>query len=435
MVETGSGDKREDVARYLKLLSYSKVREKIIDALSDRSPPIERVPIDAALNRVSAETVVAPCDVPAVSTSSMDGYVVRSVEIGKADISHPILLNVKGALYPGSRKPTSRLKGLETYYVGTGAPVPSGGDAVVRVEETRSVDGRIAVSRRIPEWKNITLQGEDIRAGTAVIKKGGIVNAADVALLITVGRSDLSVFRTPRIGILSTGDELTSFGSEEAGKKVNNYSNLIAAYLTDAGATPLPLGVARDNRDEILNEVERNIEDLDALVTIGGSSVGKQDLTPAALKLAHDNVEVFHGIRLVPVRPTGLFIIKGKPVILLPGHSVAASLSFFLVVKPIVNILSGLKFDSRTPVLRASLSERAANPRPIGCLFLAKLAINNGNYMATPLRWGSNLISSLAGANAFLQLGPGETLEAGRAVTVTLLGIREISRVSSRDAR
>lgn len=430
MAKASSAKKREDVSRHLKLLPYSKVREKIIDALSGRNPGIERVPIDAALGRVSAETVGMSYDLPAITSSAMDGYAIRSVETGNAHASRPVLFDVKGSLYPSSRRPASRLRGFDSYYVGTGAPVPIGADAVVKVEETRLVGSKISVSLPVPKWKNIAPQGKDLRAGAKVVAKGHIVNAADIALLISAGRSDLAVIKSPRVGILSTGDELTVLGSEEEGKKVNNFSNLIAGYLADAGTVPVPLGVAKDDEGEIREIVERELRHLDALVTIGGCSVGVKDLTPNALQGASECQEVFHGIRLVPVRPTGLFMVGKKPVVLLPGQSVAAALSFFLVVRPIVNILSGLGFDSRLPVIKARLSEGFSNHRPIGALFLVRLTAEDGLYTATPLAWGSNLISSLASANGYLQLDPGQTLKVAETVTVTLLGAQEILRVS-----
>lgn len=427
-----SATKRKDMARYLKLLPYSRVREKIIEAVRTRHTLVERVPIDSALGRVCAEEVVSPCDVPAISTSAMDGYAIRTADAAKADASHPILLRVKGTLYAGSRRPSSRLRGGDAYYVATGAPIPEGADAVVKVEETRQVGNGVSVSVSVPRGKNVALRGEDIRAGRAVVTKGHVANAADIALLVSAGKRSLAVFGMPKVGILSTGDELTLPGREEEGKKANNYSNLLAGYLTCAGAIPVPLGVAKDYSAEILGKVERNIEDLDALITIGGSSVGRKDYTPDALKGAADFVEVFHGIRLVPVRPAGLFTVEGKPVVLLPGHAVAASLAFFLVVRPIINLLSGLSFDSGIPVIRAYLTEALSNPHPIEALFLTKLTVDEGGYDATPLRWGSNLMSSLVTAHAYVRLGPQQSLEAGEEVAVTLLGAQEISRIPRR---
>lgn len=427
-------EERRDVSRYPKLLPYYKVKGRITDALSGMSPLSERVHVDAARGRVCAETILSRCNVPAVATSAMDGYAIRSVETQKTSNSRPAIFNVTGAIYPGARPPRVRLRGVEAIYVGTGAPIPGGADAVVKIEEARSLGDRISVSTIVPRWKNVICIGEDVRTGTVVVERGQIVNAADVALLIAVGRYSLSVFRTPRIGIVSTGDELTPLSKKEEGKKVDNYSNLIAGYLADANALPVPLGVARDDSDEILRIIRRGVRDLDALITIGGSSVGARDFTSMALRRASNCVEVFHGIRLVPVRPAGLFVYEGKPVVVLPGHAVAATLSFFLVARPVVNLLSGLDFDSRATILKARLTKQVSNPRPIGALFLAKLTALNGNYEAAVLPWGSDRISSLAGANAFFELKPHQTLGREEEVGLTLLGAPEISRVSSGEA-
>ncbi len=427
--------KHSDGARYPKLLPYAKVRGLIVESIAGRAPLSEKVPVDSSLGRVSAERVLSQVDAPMVAISAMDGYAVRSIETRGARSDSPVLFDVIGSLQPSSAKPSRRIRGRQAYYVGTGAPVPAGADTVVKIEEARAVDGGISVSQSLTRLKNVVPKGDDIRRGSTIINKGEVVSAAGVALLIAGGRRDLTVYRRPRIGILSTGDELTPLGREQVGKRVNNYSNLLAGFLTDAGAVPVPLGVAGDRAEEILDVVQKSIGGLDGMITIGGSSVGERDFTAAALRQARGSVEVFHGIRLIPVRPTGLYLLEERPVILLPGHCIAAALSFFLTVKPIVNLLSGLDFRSRTAMVRASLSETISNQRPIGALFLVSLTEAAGGYTASPLPWASNRLSTLSRANAFLELSPQETAEQGCEVTVELLGDQELSRIARSDAR
>ena len=414
---------------YLKLVPYSDVRRRIEGALSGVRPSVERVPVDLASGKVSAEGVAFPCDIPEATSSMMDGYAIRSSEVRSASASHPVSFKVVGSLSPASVRPATRLTGRDAYYVATGAPVPVSADAVVKVEEARPSGDSILVSVSLPRWKNIALRGEDVRAGSTVVRVGQIVNAADIALLVAAGKRDLDVFRSPTVGILSTGDELTRPGGRESGKRVNNYANLIAAYLLESGATPIRLGIAGDDEEQIAKMMVKGIRDLDALVTIGGSSVGTKDFTARAARRIDGCEEIFHGIRLAPARPTGMFMFRGKPMVLLPGHSVAASLAFFLVVHPIINILSGLEFNSRLTLITARLSQGLSNPRPITTLFLVSLTTQDGAYSASPMTWGSNLISSLARANAFLQVGPHSVVREGQSVTVTLLGGREIQRV------
>ncbi len=424
-----TGGRRIDIGETPKLVRYNEVRRIIATALSGFRPCQEKVPVDSALGRISAEDVNSDRNIPAVNSSAMDGYALRFSELTDACPSHPSVFTVKGSLSPGSKQPRSRLAPNEAYYVATGAPVPRGADVVVKVEEARLSGKEVLVSLGIPRWKNISPRGEDVREGATLVGQGQIINPPDIAMLVAAGRSELRVFMKPRVGIISTGNELTRPGSRAKWKKVNNYSNLIAAYLSDAGAVPVPLGVVKDDVSSIAKLVERRFADLDAFITIGGSSLGKMDLTPKALKSMGECEELFHGIRLVPVKPTGMYLVRGKPVVLLPGHSVAASLAFFLVVRPVVNILSGLELDSRTPLVGATLTENVTNPRPVGAVFLVKLTRQGGTYWATPLRWGSNLVSSLASANGFIQTQPHATSEAGSVVSVALLGGGEILRI------
>jgi molybdopterin biosynthesis enzyme len=158
--------------------------------------------------------------------------------------------------------------------------------------------------------------------------------------------------------------------------------------------------------------------------------VGDRDFTAAALRRGSEGVEVFHGIRMVPVRPAGLYLVNRKPVFLLPGHCVAAALSFFLVVKPALNVISGLEPEAGVPKVRARLSDDVANSRPLDALFLAKLSSSRGEYVASPLPWGSDRITTLGESNGFLQVGPRQTLKAGEEVNVRLLGAGEFSRIN-----
>ena len=421
--------KRADVGEYLKLVTYSEALKRIEGAVSKIRPQVERVPIDSALGRVSAEDVDAPGDIPEIATSMMDGYAMRSDEIRNADPSHPVSFTVKGSLSPASLRPGERLSGLEAYYVATGAPIPLGADAVAKVEETRQSGDNVSVSLSVAKWKNIAQRGDDVQAGSPVVRQGQIVNAADIALLVAAGRSDLSIYRRPRVGVLSTGDELTRLGAGEEGKKVNNYANLMAAYVADAGALPVLLGIAGDDEAEIAERIDRGLGDVDAVITIGGSSVGTKDFTTRAIRRLSGCEELFHGVRLVPARPTGMFMVRGKPVVALPGHSVAAALAFFLIVHPTFNLMIGLKLQSRMVSIQARVSGEIPNPRPVGALFLVGLAVKDGVYYATPLRWGANLVSSLRAANAFLEVQPRTTLKEGEAIEVTLLGGSEALRI------
>jgi molybdopterin molybdotransferase len=415
--------KRPGGTRFLKLLPYSKLREMVTAALRNATIGTEVVAPSDALGRVCAESVVSGHDVPAAPVSAMDGYAVRSAETKTASPTNPVRFNVKGSVFPGPGE-VPRLGRLEAFYVATGAPIPKGADAVVRVEEARLSGDQIVVMRSIPKWKNVALRGEDIHSGQVIVERGRIIRPPDIALLISAGRSNVRVFRRPRVGILSVGDDLTEPGSI-GGKTVNNYSNLICGYLSETGSDPLPMGVASDDPVQVRNIIEGRIDELDAIITIGGCSVGENDQTPSAFPEGL----LFHGIRLLPIKPTGMAIVRRKPIILLPGHAVSAALSFFLVALPALNIISGLGFDTRIPGIKARAAKRFSNTHTIDALYLVRLRRSDGEYEATPLGWGSNSLSNLARANGFLRLAPAQVVEKGEAISVTLLGGLEMSRV------
>jgi molybdopterin biosynthesis enzyme len=165
---------------------------------------------------------------------------------------------------------------------------------------------------------------------------------------------------------------------------------------------------------------------LDMLITIGRSSVGVGDDVPEVLGSIDASQIIFHGVRLLPIRPAGLARLGRMPVCFLPGHCVSATLSFFLTAVPVLNMMGGSAFDSRPHTVRASLNTSLANDRPVGALLLVELKTSRGSFRAIPLPFGSNSLSNLARANGFLQIGPRTKLTKNSEVTVTLLGDSEL---------
>lgn len=418
---------RTDQSRYLKLLPYSEVREKIRNELSRLILPVQNIRVDLALGRVCTQVVRSNRDVPSRNISAMDGYAIMSSDTKSATLSEPVFFKVKGWIYPGTTKSRSKISRLETYYVATGSELPEGADAVARVEETRLMESKIAVSREIPSGKNISLKGEDIKSGQILLEKGCITNSADLTLLISAGVEKLGVYKVPDVGILSIGDELRKFG-EVNGRIVNNYANLLHGYLSELGVRPRFLGISRDDSNQIRKIVRRQIERLDMIITLGGSSVGVKDLTLDALE-TKESITLFHGVRMAPIRPAGLVLMYDKPVVILPGHAVSAALSFFLIVIPALNVISGLQLGSRQSNVRAVATEEFSNSRPMDALFLVSLEEEAGSYRATPLGWGSNAMLNLAKANGFIHLNSNQLVGKGEEIPVTLLGNSEISRI------
>ena len=402
------------------LLPYHDVKRRIVNALSPLTLTSEAISVDEALGRVSAQSVRSRVNLPSENTSAMDGYAIQSSYSTNASLNR-VSFKIKGSVYPEDVGARLRVGPFETSYVATGAPIPRGADAVVRAEDARLVNNHVFIARQVLKGKNIAMKGEDVKLGQPLINKREIITPAKVALLMQCGIRKIRVFKAPRVAILSIGDELALFSEHTKHKVANNYANLIQCYMAELGLQGIILGIAKDDPAEIRGIIENEIKNFDVIITIGGSSVGAKDYTLEALSLEHSEV-VFHGVRIVPIRPAGLVVVNGKkPIVVLPSHSITTTLSFFLVALPVLNIISGLEFGSRHLRIRAFAEDQFSNSRYIDALHLVKLqSIENGEYKAKALRWGSNLISTLAEANGFVLLKSKQVIEKEERITVTL---------------
>ncbi len=419
--------RRADSQRYLKLLDFSVVRTRIQEALGGMHPGTEVVPADRALGRVCAEDVRSQRDIPPRPISAMDGYALESSQLEGVSPSNPRSFRAGSVVHPETANPPPRRDPKEAVRISTGAPVPEGCDVVVRLEDTRLVGDQVVINRRIERMKNISPKGEDVRAGEIVLREGRILTPADIAMLIAVGRKRITVCRVPRVAILSIGNELREFdareGDPEGPTTINNYSNLIAGFLQELGVEVGRAGISMDDPDEIAEKVRDGLARSDMLITIAGSSVGARDYAPTGVLASSGSRMVFHGVKVVPIRPAGMAIVDGKPVVIVPGHAVSAALTFFTVLLPVLNLLSGLPFDARHAFVNAEAREELFNDRALDALFLVRLESkgDEGEYRCAPLRWGSNLISNLSSADGFVWLGAGERIKKAGKVKVELM--------------
>jgi len=408
------------VTRSLKLITYEKAMELIRSSLSGSSVVDERVRVDSAIGRTSAETVIAQTDIPQTERSAMDGYAVNSELTMGATVQSPVKFKIAGRLMPGIKAPP--LNGNETFYVSLGSEIPLGADAVVKVEDARVEGSYIELRREIKRGKNVISRGEDFGRGYSIIENGQQVTAAHAAMLMASGTYYIRAFRVPRVGVLSVGDELKDLDEYSEGAKVNTYRYLISEYLNEINAVPLPMGTVKSSRDEIARRISETLGALDAVITLGGSSVGDNDSTYEGVLQCSGARAVYHGIELLPMKPTGLALIGSKPIMVLPGQAVSLTVSFFLTVVPVMNMLTGMKPDSRTARVSAVMNDDLSNDHELDVVRLVRLISEPNGLHAEPLKWGMNIISNLPLAGGFLRLKPGEKVKRGDRISVTVLG-------------
>lgn len=304
---------------------------------SDYQLETETVPLEGALGRVLSAPVVSGVNVPHFDRSVVDGYAVKLRDVQGASESIPAFLKLTGAAAMG-RETTLSLHTGEAVYVPTGGMVPAGTEAMVMIEYTeRFGEDELAVYKGAGSLENMMLTGDDIRAGARVFEAGHTIRPQDVGVLSSVGVVEVPVYTKPRITIISTGDEIIRPGQTPGpGQIVDINTPAIAALSEKLGAEAAGVAYAADDPQAIEDAIARGLEQSDAVVLSGGSSVGERDYTLAVLKKLG---EVFlHGLSIKPGKPTIMGRAMGKPVIGLPGQPASAIMVYMVVMKKLMNI-------------------------------------------------------------------------------------------------
>ncbi len=322
---------------------------------------VESIATEAALDRTTAEMVVAPHDLPAFPRSTMDGYAVRARDTFGASQSLPAYLNIIGEILMGAA-PAVELAGAQAVLVHTGGMLPETADAVVMVENTQpSRDGEIEVLKSVAVGENLLQVGEDYRAGAALLPAGHRLRPQDLGGLLAMGIVEIKVARAPIVGIIATGDEIVS-PEKETGlgqvRDINTYT--VAALVEHAGGIPKKYGIVPDDRDELENTAASALQECDAVVISAGSSVSVRDMTADVLATLGKPGVLVHGVAVKPGKPTILAVAAGKPIFGLPGNPVSAMVVADIFLVPTLYHLQGLEApDPR--VVRARLTANVAS--------------------------------------------------------------------------
>ena len=297
----------------------------------------ETVPVRAALDRILAEDVVAPRDVPPQDNSAVDGYAVFFDDL---DAAAETRLPVTGRIAAGHplERPARRGEALRIF---TGAPVPEGPDCVFMQEDCRAEGDDVVLKPGIKRGANRRRAGEDVRAGSTIINPGSRLRAQEIGLAASVGRAELSVFRRLRVAVFSTGDEVRDPGGEiPAGCIFDANRFAIMALLDGMGCDVTDLGILPDRLDTISGALAAAAVEHDLLITSGGVSLGDEDHVKAAVE-ANGSLH-FWRVAIKPGRPIALGQVGRAAFVGLPGNPVAAIITFMRIARPVVLLLSGV---------------------------------------------------------------------------------------------
>jgi molybdopterin molybdotransferase len=382
---------------------------------------VERVAILDALGRVLAAEVRSPRDIPGFDNSAMDGYAVRAADVASASEAHPVSLAVTETVAAG-QMPARRVEQGQAARTMTGAPIAPGADAIVPVERTRGSGDSVEILAAAAPADFVRPRGEDLRAGEIVMTPGKLLAPADLGMLASLNRAMIDVYRMPRVAIVATGDELVDIDQPPTGAQVvNSSAYALAAAISDAGAEPAILRVARDTPEQVRERLEEALS-FDAVLSTGGVSVGQFDHVKGVL----DDLgmrTLFHGVAQKPGRPLKFGLIGTRPVFGLPGNPVSTMVCFYLYVRAAL-----LKMIGRGEIGLGRVTVRCASDIKVANnlteFVRVSLERRDGAIVARPTgNQGSGIFSSLSRADGLL-IGPAaaSVLREGDQATVLLLG-------------
>ena len=381
---------------------------------------VEKVALLEALQRVTAEEVIAQRHIPLDDNSAMDGYAVRHTDVASATRDQPAVLEVLEIL-PAGKSPRHCIAPGTAVKIMTGAPLPEGADTVVQIEHTDGSDTRVQIYRAPHRGSNLRRRGEDIRQGECVLASQTFLRPPELGVLASVGKAQVLVYQRPRVAILATGDEIIDPGEPDTqGKIINSNSYTLAGQVAEAGGSPLLLGVAPDNREVMSQRIASGLR-ADVLITSGGVSVGTFDYVRECLAAVGFQA-CFWTVAVRPGSPTTFGMVGHVPVFSLPGNPVASMVTFELFVRPALRKIMGRR-DLFRPRLEAVLQDAVEKRRGVRTLLRGVLHQEEGQTtVSTTGPQGSGILRSMSLANCLIDLPEDtERLQPGARVQIMLL--------------
>lgn len=382
----------------------------------------ETVALSEALGWVLAHDFLAPEPLPAFPRSTVDGFAVLARDTFGASESQPALLTLVGQVGMGEEAVRAVLPG-ETVQVATGAMLPPGADAVVMFEQTGGggdLGSFLEVLRPVAPGENAVRPGEDFAAGGVALPAGRPLRPADLGALAALGQTSVVVRRRPRVGILSTGDEVVPAGARPRPGQIRDVnSHVLAALAREAGAEVTMGGIVPDDRTALEARARELLAQVDVLLLSGGSSVGARDHALSVMGDLGPPGVLSHGLALKPGKPTVIGAAGARPVFGLPGHPGAAAVVFMAVVRPVLAHLSGAVGSGQRRVVHARLTANLASASGREEYVQVRIVERQGEIWAEPVLGPSGFLSPFVASDGYVIIPLAATgLNAGATVEV-----------------
>ncbi len=374
----------------------------------------EHLLVKDSLSRILSEDIISKENIPSFDRSTVDGYALCASDSFGSSESSPSQLDIAGEVLMGEKTDLTIRTG-ECVKIPTGGMLPESADSVIMLEHTDTLFAGIClVQKAVSPFENVTRKGDDIKENDVVLKKGTAVTSRSAGILAALGITEVSVFRKPEVGIISTGDELVSADSEAPFGKIRDInSHILTALMTELGCNTKNYGIIKDNYGEIENALKRATKENDIVLISGGSSAGAADMTADIISASGELL--LHGLAMKPGKPTILGKVEGKAVFGLPGHPGAAYFVALRLIKPF--ICSMLCTEDKAKKFTGRLTQNISSNHGREEIVCVKISGNE----VTPLFGKSGIISMLSQSDGYIIIERNrEGLKQGEKVEVIL---------------
>lgn len=375
----------------------------------------EDIPLFEGENRVLAKSVTAKINQPPFDRSPLDGYAIRGEDSKGASQEQPITLKVVDEVHAGFVSHYELQKG-EAIRIMTGAPMPKGSNCVIRQEDTDYGVEAVELYKEVKPFANYCYAGEDYKAGSTLCEAGEILTAYHLGLLASAGLTTVAVVKKPRIGLLSTGDELAEPGAIlQEGKIYNSSLYTLGIRLKQLGCEPVILGNTGDSVEDTCNIIRDNYDKVDLFITTGGVSVGKKDIMHPVLESLQAK-RLFWRLKLKPGTPALAGMFEDKMLLCLSGNPSAACITFELLFRDILVKLTGaeaLGLKKKEAVLTTAFNKKSPNRRFLRAHYEdGKVSLITNNH-------SSGVLGSMIGCNCLIDIPAGDSgIEKDTQVTI-----------------
>jgi molybdenum cofactor synthesis domain-containing protein len=411
-----------DQDQFLTILTREDALQRFEAALFPRAVATERLKLCDALGRALAEDIVAPIDVPPFDRSNVDGFAVRSADLAPASEAKPVRTRLNDEVIACGTAPVKPVLSGTATPIATGGPLPRGADAVVMIEHTQPVgDNAIDIRRAASPGQFVSYAGSDIARGEGLLRIGTLIGSREIGMCAACGIAELSVARRPRVGVISTGDELVQPGRTLGPAEIYDSNGaIIVSAVNENGGAAMFLGAVGDDEDKLEAAMRTALQSCEMLILSGGTSKGAGDVSHRIIPRLGKPGIIAHGVALKPGKPLCLAVCDGKPIVILPGFPTSAMFTFHDMIVPVLRRMAGLPPRSDSKVM-AKVPVRIASELGRTEFVMVSLVEGADGLIAYPSGKGSGAITSFAQADGFLRIDAlADQMQAGTEAEVTL---------------